>query len=86
MLTYSYLGTCYDAGYGVTQSYGEAANWYRKAAEQGDAQAQYNLGLCYYLGDGLPHLQSEGEAWLKKAAEQGYQPAIQALINISAEH
>jgi TPR repeat protein len=42
--------------------------------------------VCYYLGDGLPHLQSEGEAWLKKAAEQGYEPAIQVLIDISAEH
>ena len=26
---------------------------YRKAAEQGDAKAQFNLGVCYYLGYGV---------------------------------
>ena len=26
---------------------------YRKAAEQGDAEAQFNLGLCHYNGYGV---------------------------------
>ena len=29
---------------GVSQDYVEAAKWYREAAEQGDAQAQYSFG------------------------------------------
>ena len=31
----------------MPQDYGEAVKWYRRAADQGDAQAQYNLGLWY---------------------------------------
>ena len=36
------LGTIYDSGQGVRQDYAEAARWYRKAAEQGNTEAQYN--------------------------------------------
>ena len=36
------LGLMYDKGQGVRQDYAQAVQWYRKAAEQGDAQAQYN--------------------------------------------
>jgi len=41
--------TCrqYDSGQGVPQNYAEAASWYRKAAEQNNAGAQYNLGYMY---------------------------------------
>ena len=35
----------YAQGRGMPQDFGEAAKWYRKAAEQGDALAQFNLGL-----------------------------------------
>ena len=35
-------------------NYTEAANWYRKAAEQGHANAQYKLGMCYENGRGVP--------------------------------
>lgn len=37
----------YDEGQGVTQDYAEGMKWYRKAAEQGFAKAQYNLGVMY---------------------------------------
>ena len=47
------LGTCYETGYGVTQSYADAVVWYQKAAEQGNAKAQSNLGYCYYNGFGV---------------------------------
>jgi TPR repeat protein len=33
----------YANGQGVPQDYGEAIRWYRKAAEQGFADAQFNL-------------------------------------------
>lgn len=35
----------YRDGRGVLQSDTEAVKWYRKAAEQGDADAQNNLGV-----------------------------------------
>ncbi|MBE0616885.1 MAG: sel1 repeat family protein [Proteobacteria bacterium] len=36
------LGLLYANGQGVPQNYTEAANWYRKAAEQGNASAQFS--------------------------------------------
>lgn len=39
-----FLGALYFVGKGVQQDYGEAAGWYRLAAEQGVAGAQCNLG------------------------------------------
>jgi TPR repeat protein len=49
----------------------EAVKWYRKAAEQGDATAQYSLGLMYYNGKGVPKDDVEAVKWYRKAAEQG---------------
>ena len=34
-------------------TFGVASEDYRKDAEQGNADAQYNLGFCYDKGDGL---------------------------------
>lgn len=42
------LGICYYSGEGVEQDYEKAEMWLRKAAEQGDALALYNLGELYY--------------------------------------
>ena len=43
----------------------------RKAAEQGDAKAQFNLGDAYFFGEGVAKDQAEAMKWLRKAAEQG---------------
>ncbi len=43
----------------------------KKAAEQGDAQAQCNLGNCYALGKGVEKNLREAVKWYRKAAEQG---------------
>ena len=39
---------------GVPQNYAEAVKWYRLAADQGDASAQFNLGVMYDKGQGVP--------------------------------
>lgn len=44
------LGTMYESGEEVQQDYAEALKWYRVAAEQGDANAQFNLGFMYNNG------------------------------------
>ena len=41
------LSRMYENGEGVAQDYKEAAKWYRLAADQGNAQAQYGLGGAY---------------------------------------
>ena len=40
----------YEEGKGVPLDYAGAVKWYRLAAEQGYAKAQYNLGIIYYKG------------------------------------
>ncbi len=45
--------------------------WYRKAAEQGDADAQYNLGVMYMGGGGVPKNNIEAYMWSSLAKTQG---------------
>ena len=48
-----------------------AASWSRKAADQGNVEAQYNLGVCYDHGYGVPQDTAQAVSWYRKAAEQG---------------
>jgi TPR repeat protein len=56
---------------GNRKNYAKEAYWYRKAAEQGSAEAQYWFGLCYYKGEGVTQDYGEAVKWFRKAAEQG---------------
>ena len=62
----------YRKGRGVPQDAVGAVAWYRRAAEQGDARAQYNLGGMYAQGRGVPQDQDAAEAhmWLTIAASR----------------
>jgi hypothetical protein len=64
------MGKQYFGGRGVPQDYAEAVGWFRKAAEQNYAQAQYALGICYDSGDGVTKDEFEAANWYRKAAEQ----------------
>ncbi len=67
----------------LTKEPTEAANWLRKAAEQGNSDAQFQLGYLYdslfkniYLNGqtdngGLPFDDAEAFKWYLKAAKQG---------------
>ena len=48
----------------------QAVFWYRKAAEQGFADAQNNLGGMYANGEGVPEDDRQAVFWFRKAAEQ----------------
>ena len=50
-----------------------------KAAEQGDADAQFNLGAAYREGDGVPKDAAEAVRWYRLAAEQGHAGAQGSL-------
>jgi len=45
--------------------------WYLLAAEQGFANAQYNLGVMYANGEGVPEDDKQAVKWFRLAAEQG---------------
>jgi uncharacterized protein len=55
----------------VPQSYAEALKWVRKAADQGDAQGEYDLGYSYDSGKGVPQDYAEAAKWYRLAAKQG---------------
>ena len=57
------------------ENYAEAAKWFRKAADQGDGQAQNNLGVCYGKGQGVPQDYTEAVKWYHKSAKQGFAAA-----------
>ena len=57
------LSLMYYRGHGLLQDYVEAAKWFRKAAEQGRAQAQWYLGEMYAKGEGVTQDEVEGYAW-----------------------
>jgi len=47
----------------MPQDYAQAALWYRKAAEQGVADAQCRLGAWYGTGQGVPQDYAEAYFW-----------------------
>jgi TPR repeat protein len=62
------LGDLYQHGLGVTQDYAQAGEWYRKAAEQNNSDAQSNLGELYYDGLGVIQDYLEAYFWFDLAA------------------
>ena len=67
------MGILYDNGLTVTRDRREATDWFRKAASQGDAEAEYRLGMRFVSGAaGLPHDIPQGLAWMTKAGAQGH--------------
>lgn len=61
----------------------EALRWYRRAAEQGHADAQFALGLMYYEGRGVQENHAEAAIWLHQAVENG---STIALYNLAFQY
>ncbi len=77
------LAAIYTAGHdGAAQDYTKAAFWFRKAADNGVANAAYNLGVLYHQGLGLKKNMKEAIHWYKVAAEQGH-PEAQYNLGIA---
>jgi TPR repeat protein len=51
----------------------------RNAAEQGDAEAQYDLAWCYFTGRKISENEKEAVQWFRKSAEGGHAPAQRKL-------
>src|SRR6266545_88709 len=54
----------------TTVDYAQAAVSYRKAADQGGADAQFALAWQYEVGKGLPQDYAQAALWYRKAADQ----------------
>lgn len=66
----TYLGLCYLEGKGVVQDRLKAVEWFKKAANAGDAAGQTRLANCYYDGIVVAKDLAEAYKWYHKAAEQ----------------
>ena len=67
------LGAAFFLGKGgLTKDEVEAVKWFRKAAEQNVADAQFSLGVCYANGQGVTKDDAQAVKWFRKAAEQNY--------------
>jgi TPR repeat protein len=64
---------------GIEKDDAEAAKWFRKAADQGNADGQYKLGFIFYNGQGVPQDYAEAMKWFRKAVDQGDADAQNAL-------
>jgi localization factor PodJL len=64
-------GYMFYNGEGGTQDRPTAALWFRKAAERGVVDGQFNLAQLYQTGKGVPLNPSEAYKWMKIAANNG---------------
>ena len=77
------IGMMHGSGRGTAQDYVKAIEWYRKAAEQGNADAQSSLGrILRYGKEGVPQDYVEAAPWLLKASEQGDWAAQSTLADM----
>jgi uncharacterized protein len=67
---------------GVQQSIDEGMKWYRRAADQGLAIAQFNLGFGYASGQGVPQNDVMAHMWFNLSAAQGSHDAARNLDTI----
>lgn len=67
---------------GLSRDYAVAANWYQKAADQGNAKAQNVLATLYARGQGVPQDDTVAAGWYRKAADQTFAPAQFSLCEL----
>jgi TPR repeat protein len=79
------LGYVYEKGIGVTRNYTEAARWYRKAADAGNARGMSNLGYMHEKGLGVTKNYTEAVRWYRKAANAGNKYAIKRLKDLGEQ-
>jgi uncharacterized protein len=70
------LGTIFYYG---TPDTAEAMTWFRKAAAQGYAPAEFQMGQSYDFGFGAPQSDAQAIDWYRKAAGHGSAPAQRTL-------
>lgn len=62
------------------QEIGKALPILKRAAELGNAEAQYNLGYCYQAGIGVDKSSEGAVEWYAKSAEQGWNDGLYAMM------
>ena len=70
----------------MPQDYAEALNWFRKAAERGQANAQFSLGIMYKNGEDVPQDYMQAQMWVNLAAShERMSGAVEERENIASK-
>ncbi len=77
-------GLFYRSAPGTRQNAVQAAHWYRRAAESGNAEAQLNLAELYDFGRGVERDPARAMFWLGLAAAQGNGWAVARRQSLAA--
>ncbi|WP_455221992.1 tetratricopeptide repeat protein [Kaarinaea lacus] len=80
------LAGMYETARGVEMDLALALTWYKKAALQEYAQAQYNTGRLLLEESSSEQNIAEAAYWLDLAAAQGLHEAKELLVQIEKEH
>ncbi len=67
-----YVAQAYDNGFQVEKDPAKAVAWYKKAAAQSHAEAQYQLGRHYLSGEGIAKDEKEAFVWVQRSAFKDY--------------
>ncbi len=81
------LAKAYETGSGTRQSYSEAVRWYKAAAHQGLARAQFSLGLIFE--EGRPEVKRDvayALSWYEEAARNGLTAALEHIRRMTTSH
>lgn len=71
------VGQCYLDGPGrFPKDAAQAVAWFRRAADQGNAVAQFRLAMALAAGAGVPRDTLQAARWARAGAALGYAPAI----------
>jgi TPR repeat protein len=92
-LAQNVVGMAYKYGEVTPQNHARSLEWFLKAANRGDADAQFNLGRIYGKATGPVYGKQRAAtrddvaaaSWYRKAAEQNYAPAQFNLAQMYAE-
>lgn len=69
------MAAAYNTGNGVNRDDRLAAEWFEKAANDGDPFAQVQMGYLYETGRGVPQDQARAISWYRRAADGGLREA-----------
>ena len=79
------LASLYENARGVRFNINAAVAWYKKAALQGYALAQYNIGRLLAEGNHVEQNIAQATYWLQLAADQGFIKAQSMLVKVKEE-
>lgn len=80
------MGERHYQGLGVPRDYGEAARWFRQAADRNHARAQCTLGMMFAVGRGVDRSFEESVRWLEAAVDNGSEQARDVLESVRRKH